>query len=224
MLNIQTWWDTTLNSVTSLWGDILEFALPIIGALIILYIGWLAGKLAERIIRLVATNMSQTDAQIAKSGFGQFLTSLGTSFSIGAILGWLSWAVKWFLYVSFFMSAMSVLTFTSVNTFIGSTAASFPEAAVGALFIFVGVILARFLQSVLQTLLSTFKLPGSEITGTVAYWVVFIFAFLAMLNHFALPLDALWAKTLDLLVIAGGIAIGLGFSGKFAELRERFKL
>jgi len=225
MVSIQTWWNITLDSIFGLLGAILESALPIIGALVILYIGWILGRLLERVLTATGRGMQENDAALAKSAFCQLLAGLGVSFSMGGIFGWVAWAVKWFFYASFFMAAMSVLAFTAVNTFIGSATAFFPTAIAGALFIFVGLIFARFTRSLLGTFLNTFRMPGADLSGTVAYWAVIVFAFLAALNHFGVPFNAaLWNRVFDMLVIAGGIAIGLGLSGRFAELRERFKL
>lgn len=222
-MTIQVWWDTTLNSLISNLEWVLGLVLPIIGALIILYVGWLVGKVLERVLHLIAASTSQTDAQIAKSAIGQFLTGMGTRLSISEILKNFAWIVKWFFYVSAFTAAISVLALNAVNSFVGEAAAFFPKAAAGALFIFVGVVLGKFLQSLLQRVLNTFHMPGSDITGTVAYWVVLIFAFIAALKHFGVAIDAFFVRIPDMLVIAFGIAIGLGFSGKFADIIERLR-
>lgn len=221
---IQTWWDAILNSVADTLSAILGFALPLIGAFVILYIGWIVGRLLERILIAAGQGMKANDETLARSAFGQLLASLGITFRIGSIFSFAAWIGKWFLYVSFFMAAMTVLAFTAVNTFIGSATAFFPKALVGALFIFIGLVLARFLRSLLETLLNGFRMPGGDIAGPVAYWAVMVFAFLAALNHFGVPFNALlWDRVFDMLVIAGGIAIGLGFSGRFAELFDRLR-
>lgn len=222
-MTIQDWWGTTLSSLIGNLESVLGIALPIIGALIILYIGWLVGKLLERLIHLIAAATAPTDEEIAKSAIGQFLTSVGTRFSISEILRNFAWVVKWFFYVSAFTAAMSVLALSAVNSFMQEAAAFFPNAAAGALFMFIGVVLGRFLQTVLQRILNTFHMPGSDITGIVAYWAVLVFAFFAVLRHFGVALDAVLVKFPDMLVIAVGIAIGLGFSGKFADILERLR-
>lgn len=220
---IQIWWDATISSMISLLEAVLGLALPIIGALIILYIGLLVGKIFERIVNVIAANTGATDSQIANSAIGKFLASMGTRFSISEILKNLAWIGKWFFYASAFTAAMSVLAFSAVNTFVGDAATFFPKAAAGALFIFVGVVLGRFLQTLLHATLNTFRMPGADITGTVAYWAVLIFAFLAVLKHFGIAIDGFFEKIPDMLVIAVGIAIGLGFSGKFADILERLR-
>lgn len=223
MTSIQAWLGTILISLIDNLESVLGLAFPIIGAFIILYIGWLVGKLLERVIHLIAAGTVPTDEQIAKSAVGQFLISMGTRFSISEILKNLAWIVKLFFYVSAFTAAMSVLGFLAVNSFVGEATAFFPKAATGALFIFIGVALGKFLQTVLQRVLNSFHMPGSDITGIVAYWAVLVFAFFAALKHFGVALDAFFARVPDMLVIAGGIAIGLGFSGKFADIVERIR-
>ena len=147
MISIKTWLEAILNSFIGLWGSVWGLALPVIGALVILYIGWILGRFLERILTAAGSSMKTNDAEIARSPFGQFLTSLGISFSIAGIFGWIAWAVKWFFYASFFMAAMSVLAFTAVNTFIGSATAFFPKAIAGALFIFATRLLPNFFNS-----------------------------------------------------------------------------
>lgn len=223
MAIVTAWLETIVNSIINLWSAALGLALPVLGSFVILYAGWIIGRIFERFVSSIAAKTADTDMEIANSSFGKFLAGIGSGLSIGALFGWIAWAGKWFFYISFFMSAMSVLALTSIHTFIGEATAFFPKALAGVLFIFIGVMLARFLKSLIQTLLGTFKLPGSDITGLVAYWAVFIFAFLAMLNHFGLPFQNIGARVLDMLVIGGGIAIGLGFSGRLTELLERLK-
>lgn len=223
MTIITVWLESIANSLINLWDAVLGLALPVVGSVVVLYAGWIIGRLFERFVNSIAAKTADTDMGIANSSFGKFLGSMGSSLSIGALFGWIAWAGKWFFYVSFFTAAMSVLALSSVTAFIGEATAFFPKALSGALFILIGVILARFLQSLIQKFLGTFKLPGSEVTGTIAYWVVFIFAFLAMLNYFGLPFQNIGTRVLDMLVIGGGIAIGLGFSGRLTELLERLK-
>lgn len=215
-----TWWSAFSAAFFKLWKGMTEVLAPIIGAALILLIGWFLAVFLGRLIKKILgeKNISWSKA-FSKAGLVNTLDRLGLSTDVGAFLGWL---VKWFLIIASFMAAMSVLKLNGVNSFLGELVSFLPLAVSASLIVFLGFFFGRFIDQVVVRLINVMGVKA-EVAGAILRWIIIVFSILAAARYLNLRLDLLWPKFVDFLVFAGAIAVGFGFSSRAGEWLERIK-
>jgi len=216
------WWTQVGNSWTSIWDKVANFLPNLVGAFLILIIGWIVAilveKLLDRLFRALQLPtlfaMAKVEDLIKKSS-----TKLDTT-------GLLAATVKWILFLVAFIAAVNVLNLPTITLFLESILAYVPNviAAVGILLI--GTVLAHFLSNVIS---STVKIGGiafAQALSTIARYSIIIFAFVAALYQLNVApafLQTLVIGIVAFIAIAGGIAFGLGGQGVARDFLEKLR-
>lgn len=215
------WWNTFLSTTQELWNGLAASFASLLGAALILLVGWFFAIFLGRLIRkILGEDNIHWKKAISPIGLSQVLEErLGLSSDIGAFLGWL---VKWFLIVASFMAAMSVLQLQGVSVFVQMIAAFLPTAITAAIIVFIGFFVGKFVDLLLTRVFSGIGIKA-DVAGFAARWIIIGFGILAATRYLNLQLDLLWPKFIDFLVFAGAIVIGFGFSSKAQEWLENIK-
>jgi hypothetical protein len=220
-LYLTNWWETFLAALFQLWNGIAGTFAPLLGAALILLIGWF---LAVFIGQLIKKILGEKNIAWSKAFSGLGLSDvledrLGLSTDVGAFLGWL---VKWFLIIASFMAAMSVLQLHAVNSFLGQMVGFLPFAVTAAIIVFLGFFFGKFIDRVIVRLIGVIGVKA-DVAGGAARWIIIAFSILAAARYLNLQLDLLWPRFVDFLVFAGAIAVGFGFSSRAGEWIENIK-
>ncbi len=221
MSYLTTWWNTFFAQAEGLWNGIIVSFAPILGATLILLIGWFLavffGQLVKKI--LGEKNISWSKA-FSKIGLADILEDrLGLATDVGVFLGWL---VKWFLIIASFMAAMSVLQLKTVNGFLSQLVGFAPGAVTAGVIVFLGFLFGKFIDQVIVRLFGVIGVKA-DVAGVAARWIIIVFSILAAARYLNLQLDLLWPRFIDFLALAGAIAVGFGFSSKAGEWLENIK-
>ena len=221
MSYLTNWWGGIQEAFSQLWKGVAGVFAPLLGAALILFIGWFLAVFLGRVIKKILGEKNIAWSR-AFSGIGLsdiWENRLGLSTDVGAFLGWM---VKWFVIIASFMAAMSVLQLKSVNGFLGQLAGFAPVAVTAAIIVFLGFFFGKFIDQMLTRLMNVISVKA-DIAGAVARWVIIAFSILAAAQYLNLQLDFLWPKFVDFLVLAGAIAVGFGFSSKAQEWLDDIK-
>lgn len=220
-LYLTNWWNTFLAAFSQLWNGILGAFAPLLGAALILFVGWfLAIFLGQLIKKILGEKNIAWSKAFSGIGLDEVLEDrFGLSTDIGAFLGWL---VKWFLIITSFMAAMSVLELHTVNSFLGQLVDFLPFAVTAALIIFLGFFFGKFIDQIITRLIGVMGIKA-DVAGAAARWIIIAFSILAAARYLNFQLDLLWPKFVDFLVFAGAIAVGFGFSSRAGEWLENIK-
>lgn len=201
---------SVVDSLQSLWYQLLGFLPNIIAALIFLILGWLIamflGQVVERI--LVAIKIDQLANRL---GLDQLSQRVGRKLSI-AVFG--HWLVKWFFLIATFIAAADVLGLTQVSVFLyGKVFPYFGNVIVAVAILLIGVIAANFLGGLVHGALSAGQLRAANAMAAVTRWAIIIFAVLAALAQLDVAttfVQDLFRAVVVMLALAGGLAFGLG--------------
>ena len=218
---LTNWWETFLATATELWNGIAGTFAPLLGAALVLLIGWfLAVFIGQLIKKILGEKNIAWSRAFSAIGLTDVLEDrLGLSTDVGAFLGWL---VKWFLIIASFMAAMSVLQLYAVNSFLGQMIGFLPFGVSAAMIVFLGFFFGKFIDRVIVRLISVMGVRA-DVAGTTARWIIIAFSILAAARYLNLQLDLLWPRFVDFLVFAGAIAVGFGFSSRAGEWLENIK-
>lgn len=203
------WYSTTAKALLDLWGGFISFIPKLIGALIIFLIGWFisigVGKLIAQLLRKIKFNrifekggmktaLEKAEIKVDASGF------------IGVIF-------KWVLMIVFLLAAVEVLGLIQFADFLTEVLKYLPNVIIAVLIFAVAVIIADILEKVIRAAVEGIKVGYGHISGVIVKWSIWIFAILAILYQLQIAkelVQVLFTGIVALIVIAGGLAFGLG--------------
>ncbi len=220
------WYEITISALKDLYVGLIDFTPKLIGALVIFLIGWIVsvglGKLIAEILRRAKFNrlferegmksaLEKADFKVDAAGF------------IGAVF-------KWVLVIVFLMVAVEILGFQQFAAFLSDVLSYLPNVVVAALIFVVAVIIADLLEKVVRAAVESTKVGYGHITGIIVKWSIWIFAILAILFQLRIApelIQTLLTGVVGLIVLAGGLAFGLGGRDIAAEIlrdvRNKFR-
>jgi len=216
------WLTTTQDAWTIIWDKFINFLPNLIGAVIILIIGWLVGMLVavllDRLFRIIGLQTlfekAKLEDLLKKSDVTKDSTALLASVS------------KWIIYVVAFIAAANILQLTSIADFLDRILNYLPQVIAAGAILLIGLILANFLGFVIKGALRSSGLGLADTISVVTRYAIIIFAFLAAIAQLGIAqtmLNTLFIGLVAFLAIAGGLSFGLGGQSTAKEWLENFK-
>lgn len=219
---IADWFSATASALMSLWQGFLNFVPSLVGAIIIFVVGWIVsvgfGKLIAGILKKVRFN------QIFEKGVWKEALEKA-EFKVDAA-GFIGAIVKWVLVIVFLSVAAEILGLAEFAGLLNKVLAYLPNVVVAAFIFVVAVIAADLLEKIVRATVESTRVGYGHIAGVIVRWSVWIFAFMMIIaqlvdNAF---IQTLFTGLIALIVIAGGIAFGLGGKDVAGEiLRDLYR-
>ena len=188
----------------------IAVALPqIIGALLILLIGWIIAKVIKKLVvkglKLVRFNYL-TD----KTGIEKFLTDGGVKVSSIDVIGTL---VYWIIMLVVILATMNSLKLTAASTLFNEIMLYIPNIIVAIIILILGIYFARLVSQVLVTSLKNMQEKTAAIIGNIAYYAIIVltvFIILGQLNIAEQIVNNSFIIPPRAICLAFGLAFGLG--------------
>ena len=209
--NVQQGLTTSANMV-------IQFLPALIGAIIILIIGWIVGRVGGSIMSKILRK-ANVDETVGKTDFGMALQKSGMT--VSGLFGSL---IKWFIYLIFVMAAVNVLNIPVFANFLNAVVLYIPNLIAGVLVPVIGLIAVNFLMKWIGSMLRGEDVPFTNwiVVGLQALLslVVIVIALdqwriqTAIIYTFLVPLA--WGISAGL-AIAIGIAVGVGAKDVVAD-------
>lgn len=219
---IQDWTQVVVASLQNLWTGFFMTLGNIIGALVVLIVGLIVASglatLVEKVITLI-----KLDKGLMSLGLKEYFDRAGLNLNSGKFFGRV---VYWFLVVVFLLAATDILGFYSLSTFLKEVLIYIPNVIVAVLIMLAAFVFANFLKRLVQASVKSTKFHGAHFLGSVTWWSVVVFGFLAMLTQLGVAvaiIQSLVTGFVAMFAIAGGIAFGLGGKDYAGTLIGRMK-
>lgn len=220
---LQTWTEVLTQSFQQVWMGIVEFVPNIIVAILIFIIGWLIGAAIGRVIAQIISAL-KIDNALKSAGVEDLLERAGYALDSGRFIGLL---VKWFIIVVFLVAAVDVLGLSQINAFLKDVVLAYlPQVIVAVVILLIAAVVAELLRSVVIGAARALGAEFSKFLGSVARWSVWVFAILAALNQLGVAqqfVQTLFTGAVATLVIAFGLAFGLGGREEAAKLLAKVR-
>ncbi len=173
--------------------------LALIGAIIVLFIGWIIGRVLGKVVRVIF-DKSGIDAYVLKSPAG------GSFKKAGITLGYLGdIIVRIFVYLITIMVAADILGIDALTTFMGKVVDYIPNIVLFGIILLVGFILIDYFSTMLAKLYG-----GLSFFGVVNLGLrLFLYLVVVILALAQLQID-LTIVYIFVTPIAWGIGIGVG--------------
>ena len=215
---VTNWGEALLVSITGALVALLSFIPAIIGAVIILIVGWVLSGILARLVETLLNKVGFEHAAertgitgvISRSGAG----TMRASHVIAEL-------VKWFIRLIFLEIAAQALHLTAVTTLLNSIVLFIPNLVVAMIIVLVGVLAAQFIGRLVRGGLSQANFSNANLFGTIAEYGIIGLAVVTALNQIGIAtmiVTILFAGIVGALALAAGLAFGLGGRETAAEI------
>lgn len=210
--------DSILVSFTAALSALLGFIPALIGAVVVLVIGWVLSNFLARLVRTVLMKVG-FEAAARRTGVTSVVSGSdrGASWLMGEL-------VKWFIRLIFLEAAAQILHMSAVSNLLNSIILWIPNLIVALVILLLGMLLADILGPVVRGAASRSGMGNPDLLATMAEFGVMAFAVIIALNQLGVAkelVDALFIGMVFALALAIGLAFGLGGRETAGEIWRR---
>ena len=213
------WLDATKLSLQSIWQGFIIFIPNLLGAIVIFLVGWIIavaiGKLIAEILKKI-----QLDKVFETGEWKKALQRADIKVDVSAFIGAI---VKWVLMIAFLIAAVQILGFSQLETFFNRVLAYLPNVVVAAFMFVIAVIIADIVEKLVRAAVEGAKMGQGPIAGAIVKWSIWVLAIFAILMQLGIAqalVTTIIQGLVALIVIAGGIAFGLGGKDIAADILQ----
>ncbi len=220
VVQVQNWGDAIFASITNTLYVLLGAIPLIIGALVILAIGWLLSNVAARLTQAVVARAG-ADRVFGVHGrdvYGDFTRDWPPSRMAAEI-------VRWLIRLIFLNAAANVLGLTQISVLLNSIVLWIPNLVVAAVVLLVAPLIARFVRGVIEVGAGDFGFTNARLLGRLAYAAIIVMAVIVAVNQIGIAanlVDTLFIGFVAALAIAFGLAFGLGGRDVAAQITQQW--
>jgi hypothetical protein len=184
----------------------IAVALPqIIGALLILLIGWIIARVVKR-LSIKGLKLVRFNYLTEKSGIEKFLDKGGIKVSSIDVIGTL---IYWIIMLVVILATLNSLKLTAASTLFNQIMLYIPNIIVAILILVIGIYLARLVSSVLVTSLKNMEEKTALTIGLVANYAIIVFTVFIILGQLKIAGSIV---TYAFILIFGAICLALGLA------------
>jgi len=216
------WIQLTSEALKKLWIGFIDFIPKIVGAIIVFLIGWLiavaVGRVVAEILRRIKFNRI-----FENGGWKRALEKAEIKVDVSSFIGAI---FKWILVIVFLLVAVEILGLHQFASFLQSVLNYLPNVIAASVIFVATVIIADILEKVIRATVESTRVKHGQIAGLIVKWSIWVFAILAILVQLKVTpslIQILLQGIVGLIVIAGGLAFGLGGKEIAAEILQDLK-
>jgi hypothetical protein len=217
MQTIKNLSDALLVSTTNFLSKLLGFIPNLIGAIVILIIGWIIAGIVAGLLDKVLQAVGFERA-VDRSGIGNFLKRASTNWTTSKVL---TTVIKWFIRLIFIEAAASVLGFAEITTFVNNILNYLPNVVVALVIIVIGSLLATVAADLVRGAVSSAGAGNATVLSAIARYAILGFAVVAALSQLQIAatiVNTLFIGLVAAIALAVGLAFGLGGRDVAADL------
>ena len=219
METVQDWGDAVMVSATEALQNLLGFLPALIGAILILIIGWIiAGVIAGLIEKGLQAVGFEKAAQ--STGIAGFIENAGTGWTASKVVAEI---VKWFIRLIAIQAAASILGLDQISQIINAILLWLPNLVVAIVIIVIGALIANFVAGIVRGSATEMGFSTPGLLANVARYAIIGFAAVAAFNQLGIAptvVNTLFIGLVATLVLAFGLAFGLGGQQTAAQITQ----
>jgi hypothetical protein len=219
MDTVQDWGDAVRVSATEALQNLLGFLPALIGAILILIIGWIiAGILAGLIEKGLKAIGFEKAAQ--STGIAGFIENAGSGWTASKLVAEI---VKWFIRLIAIQAAASILGLTQISQVINAILLWLPNLVVAIVIIVIGALIANFVAGIVRGSAAEMGFSTPNLLANITRYAIIGFAAVAAFNQLGIAptvVNTLFIGLVATLVLAFGLAFGLGGQQTAAQITQ----
>jgi hypothetical protein len=210
------WNELIVEPIRQMLTKIMAYLPILLGALIILIVGWIVAKVIRRLVDWLLKTI-RFDTMADKAGVSEILSKGDLKTTAGEVVSGL---VYWLVIIMVLVMTVNALGLPNTSDVLASLFAYIPNVIAALLVLVVAMFLAGFVSGIVRIAAGNAKLPKPELLAGISRWAIIIFALtiaLAQLGIATLLVTTTFNIILGGIVLALALAFGLG--GKDAAAR-----
>jgi hypothetical protein len=222
MLAVIEWKNLVVEPVTQRLTRIMNYLPVLLGALLILIVGWIVAKAIKRLVDWLL-KLIRFDVLADKAGITGILIKGDLKISAREVV---SGIVYWLIIIMVLVMTVDALGLPKASDILASLFAYVPKVIAALLVLMVAMFLASFVSGIVRTAAGNANLPKPEIFAGISRWAIIIFAVTIALEQLGIaPLlvTATFNIILGGVVLALALAFGLGGKDTAAKYLEELK-
>lgn len=211
--------DAVLISITEALRNFLGFLPNLVGAIIILVIGWILAGLIAKLVRkaLETVGFERAAERAGISGFVR-KSGAGEEWTASRVVAEI---VKWFIRLIFLQAAASVLGMPQLTEIINAILLWLPNLVVALVIVVIGALIAKVVAGIVRGSTAEMGLGNSDLIAAIARYAIIAFAVVAAVNQLGIAptvVNTLFIATIGAIAAALALAFGLGGRDVAAEM------
>ena len=211
-----SWNELIAEPVSQMLTKILNFLPVLLGALLILIIGWIIAKAIRRLVNWLLVT-AHFDALAEKTGISEVLSKGNLAISAREVISGL---VYWLIIIMVLVMAVDALGLPKASDVLSSLFAFVPKVIVAILVLIVAMFLASFVSGIVRTAAGNANLPSPDLIANISRWAIIIFAVTIAMEQLGIaPLLVGTAFNIILGGVVLALALAFGLGGKDAAAK-----
>jgi len=216
------WNELIADPIRQMLTKIMAYLPILLGALIILIVGWIVAKAIQRIVDWLLKTV-RFDMVADKAGISEVLRKGNLKTTAREVVSGL---VYWLIMIMVLVMVVNALGLPKASDILASLFAYVPKVIAALFVLVVAMFLAGFVSGIVRIAAGNAKLPKPELLAGICRWAIIIFAVtiaLAQLGIATLLVTATFNIILGGIVLALALAFGLGGKDAAARYLEELK-
>jgi hypothetical protein len=210
------WNELIADPIRQMLTRIMDYLPILLGALIILIVGWIVAKLIRRAVDFLL-KVVRFDLMANKTGITEVLRKGDLKITASQVVSGL---VYWLIIIMVLVMTVDALGLPKASDILASVFAYVPRVIVALLVLIVAMFLAGFVSGIVRTACGNANLPKPEMIAGISRWAIIIFA--ATIAMEELGIAPLLVGTAFNIILGGvvlALALAFGLGGKDAAAR-----
>jgi len=195
---------TTLGLWKGLWAKMIAFVPNILGAAILLIIGYMIAKLVRRLVVAVLRRIG-FDSASSRVGLNRILEQSGVRVTAAEVIGHVTF---WLLMLTFLVSASETLGLTNVSQTIDAFVLYLPNVVGAAVIVVVGMTLAAFVRDMVRGGAESLGVEYGRALGTLVHGAMLVLIGSLAIGQLQIE-TVLLNRVVEIVLVATGLGIAL---------------
>ncbi|NNF01442.1 MAG: mechanosensitive ion channel [Bacteroidia bacterium] len=218
---INDYGNIVMNSLQTLLNDLMGALPKIIGALVVLLVGWIIAKILSGIVSKLLKAVKFDDV-LKKAKIDEMLDKLNMDIDPIKIL---SKTVYYFLILVFIIAATDIIGWTMVSQEIGKLIAIIPKIVVALVIFGIGYSIANIIKDILTAVTSSLGASSGKVLTSVVYYFFMFIITVTALKQAGIDTSLItdnFILIIGTILIASGLAYGLAARDVMGNMLSSF--
>jgi len=216
MLAVIEWDNLIVEPVREMLTKVMAYLPVLLGALVILIVGWIVAKAIRRIVDWLLKTV-RFDTMADKAGISEVLRKGNLRTNAREVVSGL---VYWLIMIMVLVMVVNALGLPKASEVLASLFAYVPRVIAALFVLVVAMFLANFVSGIVSTAAENANLPKPQLLAGISRWAIIIFAVTISLGE--LGIGTLLVTTTFNIILGGiclALALAFGLGGKDAAAR-----
>lgn len=213
--------EIAMKSLSNIWLEITNIFPNIVGALIVVIIGWIVTKLIVKIIKK-ALKLAKADKLDDKLNDIEIIEGKKLNFDTIKVVSKL---VKYLMYIIILVTASDIMGLDIITEQISELLSYLPQLFAALIIFILGLLFANFVKNGLKSLFESMDLSGGKMISQVVFFLILTFISITALNQAGINTEII-TNNINMIIaaflLAFAIAVGLGAKNVVNKLMNTF--